>query len=262
MATIQEFVNEMMNIYKNHGVYIGTANGELTESLTVGQIIQMENNYARRDSNGNPLWYNDAKRDFYHIGDLRAAKYDLSKSRAGDCSGQIVGALRRLGVISAASDYRAKDFQTEADEVELKDLRDGDLVFDKRKGADGKGTAGHIGVYVGGGMVVDSRGRDVGVVYRPLSDYKWVVGGRLNWFSDSIPPLTRNLKYVKDNIMHGEDVKQCQERLILKGFKECGEADGAFGSKTDSAVRHFQAANNLTVDGIVGQATWAKLWED
>lgn len=261
MATRQEFVNEMMNIYKNHGVYIGTANGELTESLTVGQIIQMENNYARRDSNGNPLWYNDAKRDFYHIGDLRAAKYDLSESRAGDCSGQIVGAFRRLGLIAPSSDYRAKDFQTLSDEVELKDLQPADFVFDKRKGKDGKGTAGHIGVYVGDGMVVDSRGRDVGVIYKPLSDYKWAAGGRLDWFSDTIPPLTRNLKYVKDNLMRGEDVKQCQERLIFKGFPECGEADGVFGSKTDSAVRHFQASRDLEIDGIVGQVTWTKLWE-
>lgn len=35
--------------------------------------------------------------------------------------------------------------------------------------------------------------------------------------------------------------------------------DGKWGSKTDLAVRQFQDKNGLTVDGIVGQKTWACL---
>lgn len=38
-------------------------------------------------------------------------------------------------------------------------------------------------------------------------------------------------------------------------------ADGAFGPQTDELVRDFQAANNLTVDGIVGPNTWTALFE-
>ena len=38
-----------------------------------------------------------------------------------------------------------------------------------------------------------------------------------------------------------------------------GKVDGIFGTKTLAAVRQYQEANGLTVDGIVGKKTWAKL---
>ena len=37
------------------------------------------------------------------------------------------------------------------------------------------------------------------------------------------------------------------------------DEDGIFGSKTEAAVKAFQKANGLTVDGIVGVKTWEKL---
>lgn len=37
--------------------------------------------------------------------------------------------------------------------------------------------------------------------------------------------------------------------------------DGAFGAGTEAAVRAFQSFMGLTVDGIVGEATWNKLYE-
>lgn len=38
-----------------------------------------------------------------------------------------------------------------------------------------------------------------------------------------------------------------------------GRVDGIFGTKTVAAVRQYQQANGLTVDGIVGKNTWKKL---
>lgn len=38
-----------------------------------------------------------------------------------------------------------------------------------------------------------------------------------------------------------------------------GTADGIFGSRTEASVRKFQEIFNLTVDGIVGRATWYAL---
>lgn len=55
----------------------------------------------------------------------------------------------------------------------------------------------------------------------------------------------------------GEQVKTLQRLLLALGYdlKKYG-ADGDFGGATDSAVRAFQKAKKLTVDGIVGQNTW------
>ncbi|PSR12103.1 peptidoglycan-binding protein, partial [filamentous cyanobacterium CCP3] len=58
--------------------------------------------------------------------------------------------------------------------------------------------------------------------------------------------------------MEGDVVRQLQQRLRTKGFYD-GAIDGIFGSQTEASVRRAQAANNLTVDGIVGPATWRAL---
>lgn len=55
--------------------------------------------------------------------------------------------------------------------------------------------------------------------------------------------------------MEGDVVRQLQQRLRTEGFYS-GAIDGIFGSQTEAAVRKAQAENNLTVDGIVGPATW------
>jgi Putative peptidoglycan binding domain/D-alanyl-D-alanine carboxypeptidase len=55
----------------------------------------------------------------------------------------------------------------------------------------------------------------------------------------------------------GEAVKQLQLHLNRHGAQLV--VDGDFGAKTDAAVRAFQQANGLEVDGIVGDKTWAAL---
>lgn len=56
----------------------------------------------------------------------------------------------------------------------------------------------------------------------------------------------------------GDVVRQIQERLIRWGYMT-GTADGQFGTKTSQAVKEFQRKNGLTPDGVVGDATLAKL---
>lgn len=51
----------------------------------------------------------------------------------------------------------------------------------------------------------------------------------------------------------GDQVMQLQTKLGLT-------ADGDFGPLTESAVKIWQAANGLQVDGIVGDLTWDKLF--
>jgi putative chitinase len=52
----------------------------------------------------------------------------------------------------------------------------------------------------------------------------------------------------------GDDVKKLQTKLGLT-------PDGSFGPNTEKKVKEWQAANNLKADGVVGDATWGKLFE-
>ncbi|MBO5836485.1 MAG: peptidoglycan-binding protein [Oscillospiraceae bacterium] len=53
------------------------------------------------------------------------------------------------------------------------------------------------------------------------------------------------------------DTRYAQQLLNEQGYKL--EVDGHYGPKTQAAVRKFQKANGLTVDGILGKNTWAAL---
>ncbi|HHW71541.1 MAG TPA: peptidoglycan-binding protein, partial [Clostridiales bacterium] len=58
----------------------------------------------------------------------------------------------------------------------------------------------------------------------------------------------------------GSQVKELQNKLNELGYN-CGKADGIFGSRTQKAVKDFQRANGLSVDGIVGPKTLAALYD-
>ena len=57
----------------------------------------------------------------------------------------------------------------------------------------------------------------------------------------------------------GDIVKKIQEALNKTGNYNL-TVDGIWGKNTDSAVRDYQKANGLDVDGIVGEKTWASLF--
>jgi len=56
----------------------------------------------------------------------------------------------------------------------------------------------------------------------------------------------------------GTQVKVLQWLLALNGYN-VGTVDGIFGSKTLAAVKAYQQAKGLSVDGVVGKNTWKTL---
>ena len=59
----------------------------------------------------------------------------------------------------------------------------------------------------------------------------------------------------------GDEVKKLQQGLINAGY-DLGSsgADGVYGGRTQAAVRQYQQANGLSVDGVAGQQTLGKLY--
>lgn len=59
----------------------------------------------------------------------------------------------------------------------------------------------------------------------------------------------------------GPEVKRIQQQLQEKDYYN-GPIDGIYGGGTESAVKAFQRADALTIDGIVGPNTWQHLFDD
>lgn len=65
-------------------------------------------------------------------------------------------------------------------------------------------------------------------------------------------------KRILKRFMTGEDVLYLKKKLLSLGYLD-KVTHSMFGSDTYKAVKNFQAANNLEVDGIAGKITWYAL---
>ena len=146
-----------------------------------------------------------------------------------------------------------------------KDYKAGDIIFFD---FNGNGQPDHVGIvervsgsniYTIEGNTSTSNDANGGKVMRRTRTKKTVLGaGRPNYKNEkgsckvTLETLEKGAK--------GETVKALQILLIGYGYS-CGSsgADGDFGKSTDAAVRKYQKAKNLTVDGVAGANTWGKL---
>ena len=133
--------------------------------------------------------------------------------------------------------------------------------------------SGHVGVYVGGGEVVEWRGFAYGCVETELKDRKWTHWYKIPWCEyvdgDKLQEPEENVfdvcalgsRLLKSG-RKGEDVRTLQEMLIGLGYdlSQYG-ADGDYGSETEKAVMDFQQDAGLDVDGDYGPMTHAALME-
>lgn len=165
----------------------------------------------------------------------KAAKTPLY---AFDCSGLIIHWLHDIkGLID--SDTNAQGLYKQCKQRGKLDawrMEPGDLVF---RYSAAKGKMGHVGVYVGGGMVIEAKGRDYGVVNLHLSFGGWTHQGRHPALAEDTAPTVFRLT---SPMMRGENVKLMQAALNACGY-DCGKVDGICGKATMTAVKAFATAH-------------------
>lgn len=110
-------------------------------------------------------------------------------------------------------------------------------------------TMQHTGLHIGNGVIIHC---SVGVQYGKITDSGWTDYAVPAGLYDDEGGIHGVVILKKGS--RGDAVKDLQETLNKLGFS-CGEADGVFGMRTESAVKLFQAAHFLTEDGIAGQQT-------
>ena len=119
---------------------------------------------------------------------------------------------------------------------------------------------GHCGVYIGGGQVVEATPKwNNGVQITALAARKWQKHGKLPYVvygGEVRDTVTIELSVLRKG-SRGEEVKTLQR--LLNAFGSSLSVDGDFGSKTDKALREYQKANRLEVDGICGRNSWVSL---
>lgn len=112
----------------------------------------------------------------------------------------------------------------------------------------------HTGLYIGNGRIIHCSGE---VKEGKPSDKGWthyaIPKGIEGGVPVSLPTLRKGSR--------GEYVTLLQTKLIQRGYDLAPYgADGAFGAKTEAAVKAFQADHPpLVVDGVCGAATWSAL---
>ena len=148
---------------------------------------------------------------------------------------------------------------------------------------------GHVGIYIGNGLLVEAKGLKYGTVISKFNPSKWIAGLTFNQWIDydniiqPIDPAMINYKgktggnpytvpeYIVKRGFRGDVVKFIQWELIEAsyGYKfdydgrtwSPVQIDGIFGPITEAAVKAFQQSCKITVDGEVGPETLGKLLE-
>lgn len=151
---------------------------------------------------------------------------------------------------------------------------------------------GHVGVYVGDGRCIEAKGIKYGTVQSnalnrgfthililPFIDYGnglSLLHSKDNWVKDlqaAINRTNKNARLVEDGISGPKTLRACpvlksgakgiivkilQTRLANLGYYKF-KPTSKYGKGTVAAVKRFQKAKGLKVDGIVGINTWKAL---
>lgn len=172
-------------------------------------------------------------------------------ARMFDCRGFTYWVLKQVGItistVGATTQWnRAQDWLVRG---ELADMPNCVCCLFRRVGS----KMEHTGFHVGNGKVIHcSVNVQTGTTARDWTHYAVPLG---LYTKEELGVAGKVVtKVTLRNGSSGEAVKALQEMLNKLGYN-AGKADGKFGANTEAAVRRFQAANNLTVDGLAGTKT-------
>lgn len=126
--------------------------------------------------------------------------------------------------------------------------------------------SGHVGVYLGNGLVAEAKGIDYGTVISKIGDVNWTYGLTFSYIDYTIdtPIASEDITYKGTNPYtepkvtlrkgnRGNDVKWLQWELVEAGYSIT--IDGSFGMNTQTALKKFQQSAKIEVDGVCGPAT-------
>jgi cell wall-associated NlpC family hydrolase len=164
-----------------------------------------------------------------------------------DCSELVEWAAARCGVDFVDGAQNQRDACRRADRlISVRRAREtrGALLFRIDEGP----SNDHVAISLGNGKTIEARGRAYGVNVFAAEHRRWTHGGL-------IPGLHADQHHeMLGRGVVGDKVRWVQRRLSLHGFNP-GPADGVFGRRTEAALRSFQQAHHLEVDGIAGPIT-------
>ena len=180
--------------------------------------------------------------------------------RVCDCSGLFYWAFKELGgwiyhgsnsIWDHSCRNETKCALKKGQRTDGKEIRPGSAVF-LTTDENGVKSRHHIGLYIGSNMCIEAKGTRSGVVASGLDHWDEVAELKdVSYDGEAVRVTLRNG-------CRGDEVKELQTQLILLGYSP-GTADGIFGSRTEAAVKAYQADMGLTADGVVGPKTWAAL---
>lgn len=174
---------------------------------------------------------------------------------AYDCRGFTRWLLARVGIEIAGSGATSQynSVSNWAERGKIADMPDVVCCLFRQSGS----KMEHTGMHIGGGQVIHcSAGVQTGSIGQGWTHYAVPVG---LYSADEIQKAGRiKVRKTLRKGASGDEVRELQTMLAAWGY-DVGAVDGVFGSATEGAVRAFQTAKVLTVDGICGMATWAAL---
>ena len=183
-----------------------------------------------------------------------------SKTKGLDCSALTQQVMAQAGVTLPRTAYEQSKV---GQKVGWNDLQPGDLVFFDTLAKTSK-NVDHVGIYIGNGQMIHASSSNGKVVQVNMRTSYWqgkFTVARRNTSGGSYP-TSKGYDSSSGSVGVGKNTSSASTKTVQSLLNKLGyglTADGSFGMKTTEAVRAFQSANKLKVDGVVGPKTLAKL---